>query len=275
MSYRNELSPPIFPQNWASDWGEDEYGLWMALNYKDVEVIFRWLLPCEFLMGSPKNEKQRFDKEKQHLVRLTRGYWLAETTVTQALWEVVIENNPSRFKGQNHPVDSVSWLDCEKFINKFSSLHLDLTVRLPTEAEWENACRAGTTTPFSFGENINFQQVNYNGKFPYNNAKKGLYREKTVEVKSLPANAWGLHEMHGNVWEWCQDWFGEYPKQALIIDSKEQETGNSRVLRGGSWLYDGKNCRCATRSRYEPNSALSSFGFRLSLGHLSSSQEKE
>ena len=118
--------------------------------------------------------------------------------------------------------------------------------RLPTEAEWEYACRAGTTTPFHFGETISTDQANYNGNFTYGNGKKGVYRKKTTPVGSFPANAWGLYDMHGNVWQWCQDWYGDYP-QKDVVDPQGPEKGEYRVLRGGSWSNDPRYCRSAYR----------------------------
>ncbi|NOQ45461.1 MAG: SUMF1/EgtB/PvdO family nonheme iron enzyme, partial [Desulfobulbaceae bacterium] len=209
---------------------------------------------------------------------LTRGYWLAETAVTQAVWQVVTGENPSGFKGEQNPVEQVSWDDAQGFIKQLngdlrSSLS-ELVVRLPTEAEWEHACRAGTDTPFSLGENITPEQVNYNGNFPYADGEKGLYRKKTVPVKSLPANLWGLYEMHGNVWEWCADGWLEHPGEEPVTDPY-QETGFDRVLRGGSWYDIGRIVRSAYRYQFSPVGRLDSIGFRLSLGHVSSSRGSE
>ena len=122
---------------------------------------------------------------------------------------------------------------------------------LPTEAEWEYACRAGTTTPFHFGETISTDQANYDGNFTYGNGKKGVYREKTTPVGSFPANAWGLYDMHGNVWQWCQDWYGDYP-QKDVVDPQGPEKGEVRVLRGGSWISDPQYCRSAFRYWFDP-----------------------
>ena len=197
--------PPHFPPKWASEWGEDEYGLWIAFTLKGIYQVFRWIPPGTFQMGSPENEKQRYVEETQHQVTLMQGYWLADTTCTQALWKTVMGNgnNPANFKDDNNnPVEQVSWDDIQVFLKKLNELIPGLDATLPTEAQWEYACRAGTTTPFSFGENITPEQVNYHGEYPYANGKKGLYRAKTVPIKSLPANSWGLYEMHGNVWEW-------------------------------------------------------------------------
>ena len=175
-------------------------------------------------MGSPKEEKERKDDEIQHKVTLTKGFYMGVYTVTQEQWQEVMGNNPSHFKGEkNLPVEHVSWDDCQEFIKKLREKDKK-PYRLPTEAEWEYACRAGTTTPFHFGETISTDQANYNGNFTYGNGKKGVYREKTTPVGSFPANAWGLHDMHGNVWQWCQDWYGDYP-QKDVVDPQGPEKG--------------------------------------------------
>ena len=257
--------PDNFPASWASGWGEDQYGLWMTFNYKGIRHLFRWCEPGTFLMGSPADEPERYDDETQHPVTLTRGFWIAETPVTQALWEIFMGDNPSRFKGTERPVDSVSWEDAQRFINKLNGIKPELQLCLPTEAQWEYACRAGTTTPFSFGDNITTDQVNYDGNHPYNDGRKGEYHHQTVEVKSLPPNAWGLYQMHGNVYEWCQDWYGLYPSQS-VTDPQGAVSGTNRVLRGGSWIRHGRYCRSAYRYRRDPADRYSDIGFRLSLG---------
>ena len=274
MTYRNYLSPPVFPYTWASDWGEDRYGLWQAFTYKDVRHAFRWIQPGTFMMISTESEKGRYDNEVLHQVTLSQGFWMAETTVTQALWQAVMGNNPSRFSDNpNNPVEQVSWNDTQAFIAKLNQVHPDLNVCLPSEAQWEYACRAGTTTPFSFGNKITPEQVNYNGNYPYIDAEKGLYRKKTVPVKSLPANTWGLFEMHGNVWEWCQDVWQAKLSAVSITDPKEvaggDQTGVWRVIRGGSWNDDGSYCRSVFRRGLEPDNRNSNLGFRLRLGHES------
>ncbi len=137
-------------------------------------------------------------------------------------------------------------------------------LRLPTEAEWEYACRAGTPTPFSFGEDIDPEQANYNGHYPYRGNKKGLYREQTVEMGSLPANPWGLYEMHGNVWEWCQDWYGPYPG-GPVTDPTGPHWGEWRVLRGGCWFNFGRYLRSACRRGLDPGHRYHYIGFRLAL----------
>ncbi len=258
--------PPVhFPAAWASDWGEDPYGLWQSLTYRGVRQAFRWMPLGRFLMGSPEDEHDRENDELQHKVILTRGFWLAETACTQALWQAVVGQNPSYFKGERRPVEQVSWNDVQGFIARLNGAVPGLEARLPTEAEWEYACRAGTSTPFSFGRDITPEQVNYNGDYPYRGNQKRLSREETVEVASLPANSWGLYEMHGNVWEWCQDWYGNYP-EGPTVDPTGPATGERRVLRGGSWIDCGRFARSAYRLDVGPGLRLRFCGFRLALG---------
>ena len=270
MTRNHTVFPDTFPASWASGWGDDEYGLWMSFNYKGIRHLFRWCEPGTFLMGSPETEPERepWDKgnETQHPVTLSRGFWIAETTVTQALWEIFMGDNPSRFKGAEHPVDSVSWEDAQGFISKLNGMKPELQLCLSTEAQWEYACRAGTTTPFYFGDNITTDQVNYDGNYPYNDGRNGEYRGQTVGVKSLPPNGWGLYQMHGNVSEWCQDWYEkQYPSEP-VTDPQGAASGTRRVLRGGSWFDLGGNCRSAHRDHYVPAYRDRNFGFRLALG---------
>jgi formylglycine-generating enzyme required for sulfatase activity len=265
MARIHKIFPTEFPEPWVSDWGEDDYGIFMGFTYKGVRQDFRWIEPGTFLMGSPEDEPQRESNETQHEVTLTQGFWFADTTVTQALWEAVMGENPSRFKGANRPVENINWNDAQAFIGKMNGMKAELRLCLPTEAQWEYACRAGTTTPFYFGEQISPEIVNYDGNYPYNNGRKGEYREQTVEVGSLPPNDWGLHEMHGNVWEWCQDWYGNYPAEP-VVDPQGSQSGARRVLRGGSWIDDGRSCRSACRTRHDPASRYDLYGFRLARG---------
>ena len=229
--------PEVFPMHWASDWGEDrKYGLWMAFTIDNIRQCFRWIKPGKFMMGSPGNEPERAGDELLHEVILTEGFWLAETACTQELWEAVMGNNPSRFNGKKLPVENVSWNDCKDFLDKINSMMPGLDLCLPSEAQWEYACRAGTETPFSFGDNITTDQVNYNGNLPYSDYPKGEYREKTVEVKSFPCNNWGLYEMHGNVREWCSDWYdSDYYSNSPKDNPTGPAIGTKRLLRGGSW----------------------------------------
>ena len=214
------------------------------------------------MMGSPKEEKLRNDNEIQHKVTLTKGFYIDVYTVTQEQWKEVMGNNPSFFKGEkNLPVEMVSWDDCQAFIKKLREKDKKV-YRLPSEAEWEFACRAGTKTPFHFGETISTDQANYNGNFTYGDGKKGVDRKKTTLVGSFPANAWGLHDMHGNLWQWCQDWYGEYP-QKDVVDPQGPEKGEGRVLRGGSWGDHPEHCRSAFRGGNGPGNRFGDFGFRL------------
>jgi formylglycine-generating enzyme required for sulfatase activity len=222
---------------------------------------FVWVPPGTFLMGSPNEEKERNRDEVQHKVTLTRGFFIGVHTVTQEQWTKVMGKNPSKFQGEKKlPVEQVNWNECQEFIRKLQGTD-KRSYRLPTEAEWEYACRAGTTTPFHFGATISTEQANYNGNYVYGDGKKGVYREKTVPVGSFPANAWGLHDMHGNVWQWCQDLFAEYPKEAMT--DPLGKTGENRVIRGGSWIDNPLECRSAYRGGCRPVLRHSLIGLRL------------
>lgn len=267
MNHRNLLSPPQFPTPWASDWGEDRYGLWMAFTYQGVRQVLRWIVPDSFMMGSPDDEKGRYEDEELHPVTFAHGFWLADTPTTQALWQAVMGDNPSHFKGESLPVEQASWDDVQTFIKRFNALNADLQIRLPTEAEWEYACRAGTQTAFSWGGDISLAQANYRGTWDdWEKWGEGA-KQATTPVKSYPANAWGLHDMYGNVWEWCQDWYGGYPT-GLQLDPSGADTGGLRVLRGGSWFDFGRLYRSAYRGRGTPDVRYYYVGFRFALGHV-------
>ncbi len=246
--------------------GVDEVGLYADFTVKGVTQRCRWIAPGTFQMGSPEGEVDRGGNETQHEVTFTRGYWLADTACTQVLWQAVMGDNPNRFKDDPaNPVKQVSWNEVQTFLSRLNALVPGLDAGLPSEAQWENACRAGTTTPFSFGENITPEQVNYKGDRPYAGGEKGEYRARTVPVKSLPPNPWGLYEMHGNVLEWCADWYGDYPEGPQIDPSGPPE-GVERVLRGGSWYDYGRICRAASRYGIEPGYRYGITGFRLAPG---------
>jgi len=262
---KHTIFPEEFPESWASDWGEDEFGLWMAFTYKGVRQVFRWCEPGIFLMGSPPDEPERESfgtDETQHEVTLNKGFWIADTTVTQALWMVVMGNNPSRFKGKERPIENVSWEDAQAFIVKMNGLKAELKLCLPLEAQWEYACRAGCVTPFCWGDQINSTLVNFEGTHPYSNGSPSQFRDHTIEVKELSCNDWGLYQMHGNVWEWCQDRYTPY-QVGSIVDSQVPEIGVYQVLRGGAWLSHGRHCRSASRYRNDPSHRGNAFGFRL------------
>ncbi|MCP4696825.1 MAG: formylglycine-generating enzyme family protein [Gammaproteobacteria bacterium] len=162
-------------------------------------------------------------------------------------------------------VENVSWKEVTAFILQLNEEKPGLELRLPAEAEWEYACRAGTDAPFWFGDNITPEQVNYNGDYPYAGGKKGVVRGETAEVKILPCNAWGLYQMHGNVWEWCADWYGSYPDKQ-VTDPIDPDSGTGRILRGGSWLFNGLSARSAYRFRLRPDNRIDHIGFRLARG---------
>lgn len=252
------------PLSWASASGEDQYGFWLDTKEQEIIQRFRWINAGTFLMGSPETEAERMDTENQHAVTLTKGFWIADTTVSQAFWEQLMGNNPSRFQGEQLPVDSITWHDATKFIEKLNCYNQSTVYSLPTEAQWEYACRAGTLTPFSFGEQINSNQVNFDGTAPYDNGSKSADRRVTINAQELPPNAWGLYGMHGNIWEWCQDWYAEYPS-IPAQDPNGATKGLLKVLRGGSWFYSGRHCRSATRAHAAPDDAgiFLDYGFRL------------
>ncbi len=216
-----------------------------------------------FMMGSPSNEPKRKSDEKQHRVTLTKGFYMGTTEVTQGQWKAIMGNNPARFKGDNNPVEQVSWNDAKEFIRKLNRKEGTNTYRLPTEAEWEYACRAGTTTPFSTGRCISTDQANYNGNYPMPGCSKGRYRKETIRVASLSPNVWGLYDMHGNVHEWCEDWYEKDYPSGHVTDPKGSSSGSARVLRGGSWCYDAGSLRSALRSWDNPGDRYNGIGFRV------------
>jgi eukaryotic-like serine/threonine-protein kinase len=222
----------------------------------------------KFMMGSPVSEKERYGEESpQHLVTLPEFY-MGQTLVTQAQWQALMGNNPANFKGdRNLPVDSVNWLDAMDFCQKLSQKNGRI-YRLPSEAEWEYACRAGTTTPFSFGETVTPAVVNYDGIKPYANAPQGEFRQKTTPVSSFPANLFGLYDMHGNLWEWCLDEWQNHYKNASMDGSPsgniQSRSGNAqRLLRGSSWNGNARTCRSANRNYAAASLRYSTFGLRV------------
>jgi formylglycine-generating enzyme required for sulfatase activity len=254
-------------------------------------------------MGSPETEPERRDSEgPQHLVQL-QGFFMSQTSITQAQWREVagweegpgeqwgreLKLDPSSFqskwekenkvvhllKGESnndqHPVEHVSWWEAMEFCHRLSK-RTGRTYTLPSEAQWEYAFRAGTTTPFHFGDMISPELANYRGDVAYADGHQGVYRKQTTPVGMFPANAWGLHEMHGNVWEWCQDeWHDSYegaPTDGRAwVDAaegeKSKESVKSKLLRGGSCDFIPRNCRSACRDRIRPDFASNSVGFRV------------
>ena len=215
-------------------------------------------------MGSPHGALGSENDETQHQVNLTRGFYLQTTEVTQGQWKSVMGSNFSMFSncGDDCPVENVSWDEVQEFIRKLSSNDKSKKYRLPTEAEWEYACRAGTDTSFAFGNCLSTGQANYNGDYPMSGCSKGENRKSPIPVASLEPNARGLYDMHGNVWEWCHDWYGKYTSNK-ITDPAGPSSGSYRVIRGGSWKHEARNCRSARRSRCAPIYKSHSVGFRL------------
>jgi len=229
-----------------------------------IGMEFVFIKPGTFQMGSPETEHMHDRDEKQHQVTLTKGFYLQTTLVTQQQWQAVmgVNSNPSNFKGDDLPVDTVSWDDAKEFCRKRSTTE-SRAYRLPYEAEWEYAARAGTTTPFWQGATITTDQVNFDGKSPYRDTDpKGEYRGRTTPVKQFKANAWGLYDMGGNLFQWCEDCYAEYP-DGPIEDSKGSNTGTWRVLRGGGWGSFAGHCRAAYRYRVEPTFRPYNVGFRV------------
>jgi formylglycine-generating enzyme required for sulfatase activity len=261
-----------------------------------VELQLVKIAAGRFSMGSPPGEEGRtiyenwpeefkrlsgvagVDVEAQRLVSVPR-FWLGRFPITQAQWQVVagwrqleraLDPDPARFKGADRPVERVSWHDAQEFcrrLNKRTGRHYSL----PSEALWEYACRAGSTTPFHFGPTISPELANYNGNHTYGSGPKGDYREHTTPVGCFPANAWGLHDMHGNVWEWCLDRWHPSPRHGPSdgrpwLEPAEElsaEGRELRLLRGGSWFNVPRDCRSAFRISYRPAYSGCSVGFRV------------
>ncbi len=202
--------------------------------------------PGEFMMGSPASEAGRSDDEAQHRVTITNAFYLSETEVTQESWQKVVGENPSKFQLANNPVEQVSWNDCQSFCQSSG-------LRLASESEWEYACRAGTTTAYSFGASITKQQANFEAT-------------RTVAGGSLPANQWGLREMHGNVWEWCED--GYETTASSTQDAVNGNSGSYRVLRGGAWNFNTDIVHSSDRYFNSPGNADYSIGFRVARAPL-------
>ena len=232
------------PPTWASAWGQDQHGYyadWMIESSDDYWDVLtqrmRWIPPGSFKMGGDVNYNGN---------TIENGFWFADTTCTQELWQAVMGDNPSRFDDRDDcPVEQVSFEDVSRFLDHVNEMIPKLNLALPNEEQWEYACRAGTTTPFSFGGTITTDQANFDGNYPMGDSPKGEYRQRTVGVKELPCNLWGLYQMHGNVWEWITS------------------AGSSlRVVRGGGWLDGARFVRSADRVWLHPGTRFSHLGFR-------------
>jgi formylglycine-generating enzyme required for sulfatase activity len=229
-----------------------------------------------FLMGSPPNEKNSYDDERPQQKVNVPTFFIGKYPITQAQWQAIaatvkididLETNPSKFKGDELPVESVNWDQAIEFCKRLSR-ETKREYRLPSEAEWEYACRAGTTTPFYFGETITGELANYDAGYTYADEPKGEYREETTPVGQFPPNAFGLYDMHGNVWEWCADtWHDNYdraPRDGSVWIKNGDD--NCSPLRGGSWFSDPYDCRSASRNHYYRRDDFNGFGFRVVCG---------
>jgi sulfatase modifying factor 1 len=237
------------------------------------EVKLCWCPPGHFLMGSPRDESERRPDEDQVEVTLTKGFWTAKFEATQGQWKRVMGRLPGPAtaelpEGSDFPVGNVNFAETEAYCNKLTELSHqsgelppDWEFRLPTEAEWEYACRAGTTTATAFGNELSSTQANFKGK-PYNGANPGPSLGKALKVGSYPPNAWGLHDMHGNIFEWCRDWYHNKLPGGVNPDLYFSKA-SARVRRGGCWTDDGWPCRSAFRLRFEPERRYDHIGFRV------------
>jgi len=249
------------------------------------------LIPAgKFQMGSPAGEAERDAIEVQHEVEITKPFYLGVYEVTQAEWQKVMgKPSPSRFHARNgggpdHPAENVRWSDAMNYCRRLTALPAEKkagrTYRLPAEAEWEYACRAGTTTSFHFGDSLSSKQANCDGRSPYGKAEKGPYLRRTTRVGSYQPNAWGLYDMHGNVSEWCSDYYDpDYYRKSPKKDPRGPDKGVVptgykewnvpgvgqfyQVIRGGSWLDEARGCRSAYRYRAMPHDGYQIIGLRV------------
>lgn len=237
----------------------------------DVEMDLVWIPAGEFQMGVDDGSG---DEAPVHAVTLTTGFWMGRHEVTQAQWERVMGRNPAYFPEPTRPVESVSWEDCRDFLkalNKTVAAQVPpgARARFPTEAEWVYACRAGTRTAFWFGDDAgqlsrygNFADADETENLSWRDARQRDGFAGTAPVGSFPPNPWGLHDMHGNVWEWCSDWYGPYPSNA-VVNPKGPSAGHRRVIRGGGWGVTAEDCRSANRYRFKPEMLGGNVGLRV------------
>jgi formylglycine-generating enzyme required for sulfatase activity len=225
-------------------------------------IDFILVQPSVFQMGTPDSEPLREAQEIRHEVRLTRPYYLAAHELTQSQWTRVMGSNPSFFQscGELCPVERLNYYDVEQLIRVLNQRSTP-GFRLPTEAEWEHACRAGGVEPFGHRSTLGSGDANIDGAFPYA-ASKGQARNQPIAVGRFPANPWGFYDMSGNVWEWVQDWYCLYPDKA-VTDPVGECSSQFRVIRGGSWKFDGGSARCGLRYIHRPQDSGYSLGVRL------------
>jgi formylglycine-generating enzyme len=272
------LAPSLFARQPKTSFRGSRAG-----DSRELETVkLCWCPPGRFVMGSPRDEPERRPGEDQVQVTLTRGFWMAKYEATQGLWQRVAGSLPGPLtsqlpSGDDLPVGNVNFAEAEAFCRRLTdrarasgAMPVNWEFRLPTEAQWEYACRAGTTTATAFGNMLSSRQANFKGK-PYNGAEPGPSLNRAAIVGSYPANAWGLHDMHGNTFEWCRDWYQDklpggidpdlYAAAATATRNRTGDT--SRVRRGGCWADDGWPCRSAFRARFEPERRYDHIGFRV------------
>lgn len=270
------------PPRWAQAWGEDPFGGFALARIAGVEVRLRWIRPGPFTMGSPAGELGRWaDEGPQHRVSLPVGFWLGETAVTQALWQAVMGKNPSRFQGARRPVESVSWEDCQAFCAKVQAMLPDFAPRLPTEAEWEYACRAETegatwTVP-QLSREVDAPELDRLAWYSGNSGGE------THPVGEKAPNPWGLRDMLGNVFEWCLDTGGDAraPGSLSAYTAADRSAPCAvadsplRVIRGGSWISGARVVRAADRGAGPAGARFDNLGFRLAGGQESALQYQQ
>lgn len=233
---------------------------------------FLYLPPGRFLMGSPPNEPGRGSDEQLHEVVISQGFWIGRTEVTRGQWEQVMGSierhpekpNPFRNADPNLPIVSVSYGEIDCYMQRLEVQAPGQCFRLPTEAEWEYACRAGTTTTFYTGTMVKHTQANFDARFPYEGDRSAGTIERPTPVGSYPPNAWGLYDFHGNVWEWTSDWYGPYTT-GVATDPRGPTSGALKVIRGGSWAFNAGSARSACRYHHDPKDWGHSLGFRVVL----------
>ena len=238
---------------------------------------FVWIPAGSFVMGSGPGEPEDIRPAPQHEVRITRGFYMSRYEITQEQWQRVMGANPSQFPqcGPDCPIETVTWNDVRRFLTRLMGMSGVTGLRLPTEAEWEYACRAGTTGPFSTGSDLTTDAANYDGRMPYPGSPPGEFRGSPMPVGSFAPNAWGLYDMHGNVWEYVADWWHRYTyKNAPLndycpyangpVDDPVQQCGSGlKNIRGGSWYFSASSARCGRRYTHDPADRGFSIGFRM------------
>ncbi len=252
------------PEPWAVEWGQDHHGMFMGFGVGEVVQRLRYMPPGRFLMGSPEGELGRYgDEGPQHVVELSEGYWLADTPCTQGLWRAVMGQNPSEFVNPENPVENVSWHDCQEFLRRLNERVPRLSARLPSEAEWEYACRAGTSGATWVGELDGEEAATISDRIAWYG---GNSEGRTHPVGCKAPNPFGLYDMLGNVWEWCLDRYGPYSMTAQV-DPTGPTVGMGRVGRGGAWFSRAKLVRAAVRYGSAPDFRNRLLGVRLARGN--------